>query len=90
MIKSNNLKRHNSSKCVLGMYEILKNDNKTRNYASGTFYHLTFRKMLKKKSMEKVNLHEKCKEIYNLTLQFLTEYCGKKAKKTNKKQTNFK
>jgi hypothetical protein len=39
--------------------------------------------------MEKVNLHERCKEIYNLTLQFLTEYCGKKAKK-NKKQTNFK
>jgi hypothetical protein len=39
--------------------------------------------------MEKVNLHERCKEIYNLTLQFLTEYCGKKAKK-KKKQTNFK
>jgi hypothetical protein len=35
--------------------------------------------------MEKVNLHERCKEIYNLTLQFLTEYCGKKAKKKKKK-----
>jgi hypothetical protein len=36
--------------------------------------------------MEKVNLNERCKEIYKLTLQFLTEYCGKKAKKKKNKQ----
>jgi hypothetical protein len=39
--------------------------------------------------MEKVNLHERCKEIYNPTLQFLTEYCGKKEKKTPKKPNKF-